>query len=151
MDLTAIRTGLELARVDARLDDWRETRHAGVAWKPLHVEGDAGARDPAAATVLIRMAPGASYPEHEHLGIEEVLILAGGYRDGLGEHRAGSYLRYAAGSRHAPVALGDPDAPVGEQNPACILFAVAHGGVRNTVASVPDRGTEPRDPSTGTR
>ena len=84
------------------------------------------------ATVLIRMEPGSSYPEHEHLGVEEVLILAGGYRDADGEHRAGSYLRYPEGSRHAPVALGDPRANIGVGNPACVLFAVAHGGVRLT-------------------
>ena len=79
---------------------------------------------------MIRMDPGASYPEHEHLGPEEVLILAGGYRDDDGEHHAGSYLRYPVGSRHAPVALGDPHALVSMDNPACILFAVAHAGVR---------------------
>ena len=92
----------------------------------------ADAAEGGSATVLIRMDPGSSYPEHEHLGVEEVLILAGGYRDGDGEHRAGSYLRYPAGSRHAPVALGDPRAAVGPDNPACLLFAVAHGGVRLT-------------------
>ena len=81
--------------------------------------------------MLIRMEPGASYPEHEHVGVEEVLILAGGYRDGDGEHRAGSYLRYPPGSRHSPVALGDPGAPTSESNPACLLFALARGGVRN--------------------
>ena len=108
--------------------EWRTTRHPGVTWRALHVERGEGGD----ATVLIRMEPGSSYPEHEHVGEEEVLILTGGYRDAHGEHRAGSYLRYPAGSRHSPVALGDPARPTGEDNPACVLFAVAHGGVRLT-------------------
>lgn len=121
---------------------WRTTRHPGVAWIPLHdgasaagqpvVTGGAShATEPHDSTVLIRMDPGCGYPAHRHLGVEEVLILRGGYRDERGEHRAGAYLRYPAGSTHAPVALGDRAQPVGEANPACLLFAVARGGVEN--------------------
>jgi len=113
---------------------WRATSVEGVAWLPLHLESEAGGHsdqgvEGSDATVLIRMDPGCSYPAHRHDGIEEVLILAGGYRDESGEHRAGSYLRYEAGSRHAPVALGDSGRPAGADNPACVLFAVARGGV----------------------
>lgn len=111
---------------------WRPTRHAGVEWCPLFLDTSAAAaRGPAPATVLIRMQPGAGYPAHRHLDVEEVLILRGGYRDERGEHRAGSFLRYAAGSVHRPVALGDPSQPVGDANPACVLFASARGGVEN--------------------
>ena len=111
---------------------WRDTRHPGVQWFPLHLapespDGAAG-RD---ATVLIRMEPGCGYPRHRHLDVEEVLILAGGYRDERGSHGPGTYLRYEAGSEHAPVALGDRSRPVGPGNPACLLFAVARGGVLN--------------------
>ncbi|MBK8180682.1 MAG: cupin domain-containing protein [Planctomycetes bacterium] len=129
MSLIEIATGLGPALLGASREGWKSTRHRGVSWRPLHLGEAPSAED---ATVMIRMEPGSSYPEHEHLGVEEVLILSGGYRDDHGEHRAGSYLRYAAGSRHAPVALGDADAAVGPSNPACVLFAVAHGGVRNT-------------------
>ena len=111
---------------------WRETRHPGIAWFPLHPQPETpDASSPRDSTVLIRMAPGCGYPRHRHLDVEEVLILRGGYRDERGEHRGGTYLRYEAGSEHAPVALGDRDAPVGPKNPACILFAIARGGVRN--------------------
>jgi hypothetical protein len=89
------------------------------------------ARGPRESTVLIRMAPGCGYPAHRHLDVEEVLILRGGYRDEDGEHRAGAYLRYAPGSVHCPVALGDPRRPEGPDNQACVLFAVARGGVSN--------------------
>lgn len=115
---------------------WRSTRHRGIAWLPLHA-AEAGPRgEPEAeratdATVLIRMDPGCGYPRHRHNGVEEVMILRGGYRDELGEHRAGSYVRYAAGSEHTPVALGDPGRPVGRENQACVLYSIARGGVRN--------------------
>lgn len=80
-------------------------------------------------TVLIRMAPGSGYPTHRHLGPEDVLILAGGYADDDGRiHSAGSFVRYPAGSVHQPTALGLADEPVSESNPACVLYAVAHGG-----------------------
>ena len=64
--------------------EWQATRHAGIF---IHVlRRDAETHD---ATVLIRMQPGCRYPAHRHVGIEEVLILQGGYGDESGEHRAG--------------------------------------------------------------
>ena len=108
---------------------WRRTNQPGVAWLPLHFEPGAGPESP--ATVLIRMDPGTGYPAHEHLGVEDVLVLQGGYVDEFGEHRKGEYVRYPAGSRHAPVALGRSDLPPGPSNPPCLLFAVARGGVRS--------------------
>jgi anti-sigma factor ChrR (cupin superfamily) len=116
-------------KIDEAALPWRATRHVGIEWAPLHVEGDGGG--PAESTVLIRMAPGCGYPAHRHLGIEEVLVLRGGYRDEQGEHRVGAYLRYPAGSVHTPVALGDAAAPTGPGNEACLLFASARGGVEN--------------------
>jgi anti-sigma factor ChrR (cupin superfamily) len=86
------------------------------------------------------MAPGCGYPAHRHLDVEEVLILAGGYRDELGDHRAGDYLRYPPGSEHAPVALGDATRPAGPGNEACLLFASARGGVLN----LPEDALRPR-------
>jgi len=123
-------TGLRLT-VDAGGVAWRATSSPGVSWCLLASEvapGAAGGAE-AGATVLIRMEPGRGYPPHRHLDVEEVLVLAGGYRDSLGEHRAGDYVRYAPGTVHAPVALGDPDRAVGAENPACVLFAAARGGI----------------------
>jgi anti-sigma factor ChrR (cupin superfamily) len=116
--------------LDDRAIPWRPTSHPGVAWHSLRPrELDSGAD--ADSVVLIRMAPGCGYPAHRHLGPEDVLVLQGAYRDDLGEHRAGTYLRYPAASSHAPVACGDPTLPESEHNPACILFAIARGGVEN--------------------
>jgi len=100
---------------------WRATRSEGVEW---HLLASDGRGEEAGATVLIRMQPGCGYPPHEHLGLEEVLVLAGGYRDHLGEHTAGHWIRYEPGSRHAPVALGGP----GDE--ACLLYAISRGGIR---------------------
>jgi anti-sigma factor ChrR (cupin superfamily) len=119
---------------------WRETREPGVSWIPLFLAEDVGGRkaapradahahDGADATVLIRMEPGHGYPAHRHVGVEEVLVLHGGYRDADGRYERGDYVRYPAGSLHAPVALGDRTRPSGQDNPACVLFAVARGGV----------------------
>jgi anti-sigma factor ChrR (cupin superfamily) len=96
--------------------EWRATRHEGVY---LHfLRRDEETND---ATVLIRMEPGCGYPAHRHNGVEEVLILQGGYRDQAGEHREGDYLVNEAGSAHHPVALcGAED---------CIMLAIAHGGI----------------------
>ncbi len=95
---------------------WRETKHEGIY---LHfLRRDEATGD---ATVFIRMKPGRGYPAHRHTGIEEVLILQGGYRDQKGEHRAGDYLINEAGSAHRPIALdGHED---------CIMLAIAHGGI----------------------
>ena len=96
--------------------EWRGTRHAGVFIHYLRRDERTGD-----ASVLIRMRPGCGYPAHRHLGIEEVLVLQGGYRDQKGEHRAGAYIVNEAGSAHHPVALdGTED---------CVMFAVAHGGI----------------------
>jgi anti-sigma factor ChrR (cupin superfamily) len=67
------------------------------------------------------MKPGCGYPAHRHTGIEEVLILHGGYRDRGGEHRAGDYLVNEAGSAHYPIAL--------EGTEDCIMLAIVHGGI----------------------
>lgn len=102
---------------------WRATSVEGVSWLPLHLEAESRSEQ-GDATVLIRMEPGAGYPGHRHVGPEDVLVLAGAYRDEVGEYRAGDHVRYPAGSSHSPVALGDSDG-----DPACVLYAVAQRGV----------------------
>lgn len=117
---------------DGELDalPWRATRFRGVHW--LLLAGGEEAHDERArpgATVLIRMEPGCAYAPHRHVGPEDVLVLRGGYEDELGIHRQGDYVRYPAGSAHAPRALGDPAAAASARNPACVLFACAPEGI----------------------
>ena len=95
--------------------NWHPTRHQGIFVNILR--RDQGNGD---ATALIRMQPGCGYPAHRHIGIEEVFIIQGGYRDSNGEHRAGEYFINEAGSAHYPIALDSAD---------CIMIAFAHGGI----------------------
>ncbi|HEV7842146.1 MAG TPA: cupin domain-containing protein [Pyrinomonadaceae bacterium] len=97
--------------------EWRGTRHEGIFLHPLRRDEETGD-----STVLIRMEPGCDYPAHRHNGIEEILILQGGYRDQQGEYRAGDYVFNEASSTHHPVAL--------EGAEACIMIAFAHGGIK---------------------
>jgi anti-sigma factor ChrR (cupin superfamily) len=75
------------------------------------------------AAVMIRMAPGCSYPRHRHHGAEELLVLRGGFRDERGEYRAGDYCRFEGGSVHHPIALAEEGA--GD----CVFFAVTSEGI----------------------
>ena len=125
-----------LAHFDPSTVSWRPTRYPGIYWHPFETPGASGEalED---AVVLIRMDPGCGYPRHRHQGIEDVLVLQGGYQDDLGVHSAGSHVRYRPGSVHSPVALGDPESPSGEANPSCILFAIARGGTDNLQGGMP--------------
>lgn len=58
---------------------------------------------------LGEMPGGRRFPRHEHLGFEQVTVLAGGYTDERGEFVAGDYAVYEPGSAHGPDTLdGDP-------------------------------------------
>ena len=50
---------------------------------------------------LVRLAPGSVQPAHEHVGGEEVFVIDGDLADEAGQYRAGDWLRYPDGSRHA--------------------------------------------------
>jgi putative transcriptional regulator len=60
---------------------------------------------------FVRLEPGASFPEHSHLGDEVVLIMQGGYRDDTdgSVHRAGEEVHHAGGTTHSFTALPGPD------------------------------------------
>lgn len=81
---------------------------AGSGWTPglmptmklWHIQG--GPATAGADVGLVQLAPNAVHPPHEHLGAEEVLVLAGEYLDsagyGLGE---GESERRGVGEGHA--------------------------------------------------
>ena len=77
--------------------DWQVLR-PGVDFHALYGQPGQG---PAAA--LLRYAPGASVPAHQHGGIEHILVLAGSQRDDNGLYPAGTLLVSPPGSRHAVV------------------------------------------------
>ena len=72
---------------------WESTGCPGVEVRRLFA-------DPAneRATLLIRMAPGSSYPAHRHGGAEECLVLQGEFLPAGARMRAGDYRRCAEGS-----------------------------------------------------
>ena len=72
-------------------------------WVPLPQPGvdrrmlDRVGLEKARATSLVRYAPAASYPAHEHPGGEEILVLSGVFAEDGRHHPAGTYLRNARG------------------------------------------------------
>jgi anti-sigma factor ChrR (cupin superfamily) len=81
--------------VDVDSLPWEKTRYAGVEQKTLLVERDTGM-----LTALMRMAPNARLPDHEHVKIEQTYVLQGTLVCGEGVCRAGQFVWRPAGSRH---------------------------------------------------
>ena len=82
--------------VDVDALPWQGTRFPGIETKVLLADPETGL-----ATVLMRMAPGAPLPDHEHVRIEQTWVLEGSLVCGEGECRAGQFVWRPAGSRHA--------------------------------------------------
>ena len=74
---------------------WEKTRFAGVEAKTLLMDRDTGV-----VTSLMKFAPGARLPDHEHMLIEQTYVLEGSLVCGEGECKAGDYVWRPAGSRH---------------------------------------------------
>lgn len=75
-----------------------------LPWQPfrpgieiVRLYGDGGA-GPAAA--LLRYAPGACLPEHEHADYEQILVLRGSQRDEHGHYPVGTCLIHGPGTSH---------------------------------------------------
>lgn len=74
---------------------WEKTRFAGVEAKTLVVDPETGV-----VTALMKFAPGAKLPDHEHMRIEQTYVLEGSLVCGEGECKAGDFVWRPAGSRH---------------------------------------------------
>ena len=74
---------------------WESTRFPGIEIKTLLKDTETGL-----LTTLVKMAPGARLPDHEHVEIEQTWILEGSLADHEGEITAGNYVWRPAGSRH---------------------------------------------------
>lgn len=74
-------------------------------WKPLRPGVDIsmlyGGGNDAPAAALLRYAPGAQVPEHEHSGYEHILILRGMQSDEHGEYGTGQFIISPPGTRHS--------------------------------------------------
>ena len=79
---------------------WDKMRFPGCETKTLLFDAKSGL-----ATVLIKMAPGATLPDHEHVLIEQTYVLEGSLVDQAGpdaglEVGPGEFVWRPAGSRH---------------------------------------------------
>jgi anti-sigma factor ChrR (cupin superfamily) len=80
---------------------WQRTRFAGCEAKTLLFDRSTGLM-----TALMRFAPGAVLPDHEHVNIEQTYVLEGSLVDKEGPAqgiacKAGEFIWREAGSRHA--------------------------------------------------
>ncbi|NIO39079.1 MAG: hypothetical protein GTO41_02080 [Burkholderiales bacterium] len=74
---------------------WQQSRFEGIETKTLLVDPSSGL-----LTMLMRLAPGAKLPDHEHVDIEQSWILDGSLDCGEGSCAAGNFVWRPAGSRH---------------------------------------------------
>lgn len=79
---------------------WMASPSGGVERRMLERVGDEVAR----ATSVVRYRPGSAFPTHTHHGGEEFVVLDGTFVDEHGRYPAGTYVRNAVGSSHAPSA-----------------------------------------------
>src|ERR1700674_4001347 len=80
--------------------EWKKTRFAGCEVKGLLLDKDSGL-----VTALMRFAPGAVLPDHEHVKIEQTYVIEGKLVDKEGldaglEVGPGEFVWRPAGSRH---------------------------------------------------
>ena len=79
--------------VDVENRPWGKTRYPGIEQKTLLLHNGL-------LTALMRMAPGARLPDHEHVRIEQTYVLEGSLVCPEGECRKGQFVWRPAGSRH---------------------------------------------------
>jgi anti-sigma factor ChrR (cupin superfamily) len=80
--------------------EWRKTRFAGCEVKGLLLDKTTGL-----VTALMKFAPGATLPDHEHVKIEQTYVIEGRLVDREGPDAglsvgAGDFVWRPAGSRH---------------------------------------------------
>lgn len=81
--------------VDVASLPWTPTRFKGVDMKMLMEDKETGL-----STALVRFAPGATLPDHEHVELEQTFVLEGSLEDQEGAATVGNYVWRPAGSRH---------------------------------------------------
>ena len=74
---------------------WEDSIFDGVTFKTLLIDKESGI-----VTAYLRMEPGASLPDHEHMLIEQAYVMEGSLKCGEGECTAGNFVWRPAGSRH---------------------------------------------------
>ena len=82
--------------------------HQPLAWNglpgsPTRLARLAADEDAGLELYLIQNPPSSTFPYHQHLGSEELLILEGGLTDQYGHYLAGDLQHYEKGSSHEPL------------------------------------------------
>ena len=90
-----VRSELASRFVDAENMPWEQTRYPGVEQKTLFLDKQTGM-----LTALMRMAPNAKLPDHEHVQLEQTYVLEGSLMCPEGECGPGQFVWRPAGSRH---------------------------------------------------
>jgi anti-sigma factor ChrR (cupin superfamily) len=120
----------EILGLIERPSSW-EPQIPGVAL--VHFQG--GPAYAAADCGFIRLAPGAIFPPHKHIGDEACVVLEGALRDATNDRtlKAGDEYFQATGTQHYLINEGDVE---------CIFAARAMHGIE--VAGAPARPSKPR-------
>lgn len=85
--------------VDTHALPWTSSPSGQVDRRRVHRVGPA---ESGQVTSVVRYAPAAAFPEHDHPEGEEILVLEGVFSDQLGHAPAGMHLLNPEGHRHAP-------------------------------------------------
>jgi anti-sigma factor ChrR (cupin superfamily) len=103
----------------------QEFLSSNIPWQPFRtgieihcLYGEVGVT---AAAALLRYAPGAQLPSHEHVGLEHILVLRGAQRDERGTYGAGTLVVNPPGSQHS---VDSPD--------GCVVLVIWQEPVRFT-------------------
>jgi quercetin dioxygenase-like cupin family protein len=81
--------------------EWTPARIDGISVKVLRHDKATGE-----SSSLVRFAPGATFPAHDHPAGEEVFVLEGDVRIGSHRMQAGDYLHTPPGGIHAASSEG---------------------------------------------
>ncbi len=81
--------------VDVASLPWTKTSYPGIEARTLLLDKTTGL-----LTVLLKMAPNARLPDHEHVLIEQTYVLEGSLTCGEGTATPGNFVWRPAGSRH---------------------------------------------------
>jgi anti-sigma factor ChrR (cupin superfamily) len=92
-EIPAPQKALEGSIVRTGDTEWEQGPMAGVEYRRLH-----GRR-----TMLVRMAPHSTLPEHEHAAAEQCLVLEGSVRSQGEVVHAGDFTYMPKGSKHQPL------------------------------------------------
>ena len=82
--------------VDGATAEWVQARIPGISVKLLRKDAETGA-----SASLVRFAPGARFPAHDHPAGEEVFVVEGEVRIGAHLLKTGDYLYAPPGCVHA--------------------------------------------------